>query len=802
MTNKDFFLSAQQEEDMDFLPIIPLNESEGQDDEIKIDKDLPILPLRNTVLFPGVVLPITVGRDKSIQAVNEAYKSDKLVGVIAQKDSNVEDPSVNDLQQVGTIARVVKLIKMPDGGTTVIIQGKKRFKITGITSEDPYFKANVSILDDDAITDQANFQALAGSIKDLASQIIQLSPNLPSEAAIILKNIENPAFLIHFVSNNLNADLSEKQKLLETQNLSQRAELLLTLLQRELQFAELKNKVTSKTRTEIDKQQRDYFLQQQMKSIKEELGGDSNDLEIQEMKKKAEAKKWPKVAAEMFKKGIEKLERMHPSTPDYSIVYNHVDLLLDLPWDECTVDQYDLKKAKKVLDQDHYGIDKVKDRILEYLAVLKLKGDMKSPILCFLGPPGIGKTSLGKSIAAALGRKYVRISLGGLHDESEIRGHRKTYIGAMPGRIIQSLRKVKSGNPVMILDEIDKVGSDFRGDPSSALLELLDPEQNHTFYDNYLELEYDLSKVLFIATANNIATIQPALRDRLEIVDLSGYAVEEKIEIAKRHLIPKQKQAHGLEKINFSIKDNVIRKLVEEYTRESGVRELDRMLASVMRSQAKEFAIKGVLKAQITPKDIERIMGKPRYSNEIYKSASIPGVAVGLAWTAVGGDILFIESMLTDGKGELKLTGNLGNVMKESAATALSYLQANAKKLSINPKDFSEKNIHIHVPEGAVPKDGPSAGITMLTAMSSAFTGRKVKPYLGMTGEITLRGVVLPVGGIKEKILAAKRAGMREIILCWQNEKDIKEINSGYIKGMQFHYVKNMQQVLELALTP
>jgi len=802
MTNKDFFLSAQQEEDMDFLPIIPLNESEGQDDEIKIDKDLPILPLRNTVLFPGVVLPITVGRDKSIQAVNEAYKSDKLVGVIAQKDSNVEDPSVNDLQQVGTIARVVKLIKMPDGGTTVIIQGKKRFKITGITSEDPYFKANVSILDDDAITDQANFQALAGSIKDLASQIIQLSPNLPSEAAIILKNIENPAFLIHFVSNNLNADLSEKQKLLETQNLSQRAELLLTLLQRELQFAELKNKVTSKTRTEIDKQQRDYFLQQQMKSIKEELGGDSNDLEIQEMKKKAEAKKWPKVAAEMFKKGIEKLERMHPSTPDYSIVYNHVDLLLDLPWDECTVDQYDLKKAKKVLDQDHYGIDKVKDRILEYLAVLKLKGDMKSPILCFLGPPGIGKTSLGKSIAAALGRKYVRISLGGLHDESEIRGHRKTYIGAMPGRIIQSLRKVKSGNPVMILDEIDKVGSDFRGDPSSALLELLDPEQNHTFYDNYLELEYDLSKVLFIATANNIATIQPALRDRLEIVDLSGYAVEEKIEIAKRHLIPKQKQAHGLEKINFSIKDNVVRKLVEEYTRESGVRELDRMLASVMRSQAKEFAIKGVLKAQITPKDIERIMGKPRYSNEIYKSASIPGVAVGLAWTAVGGDILFIESMLTDGKGELKLTGNLGNVMKESAATALSYLQANAKKLSINPKDFSEKNIHIHVPEGAVPKDGPSAGITMLTAMSSAFTGRKVKPYLGMTGEITLRGVVLPVGGIKEKILAAKRAGMREIILCWQNEKDIKEINSGYIKGMQFHYVKNMQQVLELALTP
>jgi ATP-dependent Lon protease len=797
--NNNLFLRSQ-EEDVDFLPIIPLNETESEEEVIDTDKDIPILPLRNTVLFPGVVLPITVGRDKSIQAVNEAYKADKLVGVIAQKDSNLEDPTVSDLQSVGTIAKVVKLIKMPDGGTTVIIQGKKRFKITAITSEEPFFKAKVSILNDEEIVDHVNFQALAGSIKDLATQIIQLSPNLPSEAAIILKNIENPAFLIHFVSNNLNADIAEKQKLLETQNLSQRAELLLTLLQRELQYAELKNKVTSKTRTELDKQQREYFLQQQMKSIKEELGGDSNDLEIQEMKKKAEGKKWSKAAAEMFKKGIEKLDRMHPSTPDYSVVYNHLDLLLDLPWEEYTQDQYDLKKAKKVLDHDHYGIDKIKERILEYLAVLKLKGDMKSPILCFLGPPGIGKTSLGKSIASALGRKYVRISLGGLHDESEIRGHRKTYIGAMPGRIIQSLRKVKSGNPVMILDEIDKVGTDFRGDPSSALLELLDPEQNHTFYDNYLELEYDLSKVLFIATANNIASIQPALRDRLEIIDLSGYAVEEKIEIAKRHLIPKQKTAHGLDKMNFLIRDAVLRKLIEEYTRESGVRELDRMLASVMRSQAKEVSLKGKLKPQITPKELERILGKPRYSNEIYKTAQIPGVAVGLAWTAVGGDILFIESMLTDGKGELKLTGNLGNVMKESAVTALSFLQSNAKKWGINPKDFIEKNIHVHVPEGAVPKDGPSAGITMLSAMASAFTGRKVRPYLGMTGEITLRGVVLPVGGIKEKILAAKRAGIKEIILCWQNEKDINEINAGYIKGMQFHYVKNMQQVIDLAL--
>ena len=799
MNENNLFLRAG-DEDVDFLPIIPLNEVEGDDEEMEIGEEIPILPLRNTVLFPGVVLPITVGRDKSIQAVNEAYKSNKLVGVLAQKDSNIEDPSVKDLEQIGTVAKVVKLIKMPDGGTTVIIQGKKRFQLNTITSEDPFFKAKITLLPEEAVPDTEQFRALAGSIKDLASQIIQLSPNLPSEAAIILKNIENPGFLIHFVSNNLNSEISEKQRLLETQNLTQRAELLMTLLQRELQYAELKNKVTSKTRTELDKQQREYFLHQQMKSIKEELGGDANDLEIQEMKKKGEAKKWSKAAAEMFQKGIEKLERMHPSTPDYSVVYNHLDLLLDLPWEEYTEDQYDLRKAKRILDHDHYGIDKVKERILEYLAVLKLKGDMKSPILCFLGPPGIGKTSLGKSIAAALGRKYVRISLGGLHDESEIRGHRKTYIGAMPGRILQSIRKVHTSNPVMILDEIDKVGSDFRGDPSSALLELLDPEQNHTFYDNYLELEYDLSKVLFIATANNIASIQPALRDRLEIIDLSGYAVEEKVEIAKRHLLPKQKAAHGLEKMNFKMSDPVIRKIVEDYTRESGVRELDRMLASVMRSQAKEYALKAKLKPTLTAKDIEKILGKPRYSNEIYKTVSMPGVTVGLAWTSVGGDILFIETTLMEGKGELRLTGNLGNVMKESASTALSYLQANARKLGIDAKDFQVKNVHIHVPEGAVPKDGPSAGITLLTSLASAFTGRKVKSHLAMTGEITLRGAVLPVGGIKEKILAARRAGIREVILCWQNEKDVTEINAGYVKGIQFHYVKTMQQVLDIAL--
>jgi len=645
-----------------------------------------------------------------------------------------------------------------------------------------------------------NFQAYLSTIKDLATQIIQLSPNFPSEAALILKNIESPLFLINFVSSNLNVELPEKQGLLSEHSITLRAEKLIQFLQQELQFVELKNKVTTKTRTEIDKQQRDYFLQQQLKSIKDELGGDPNERELADMKKKAEGKKWPEAAKKLFQTGLEKLERMHPSTPDYSVVYNHLDLLLDLPWQEYTDDNYDLKNAKKVLDADHYGMGKIKNRILEYLAVLKLKGDMKSPILCFLGPPGIGKTSLGKSIAHAIGRKYARVSLGGLHDESEIRGHRKTYIGAMPGRIIQSIRKVKTSNPVMILDEIDKIGSDHRGDPSSALLEVLDPEQNNSFYDNYLESEYDLSKTLFIATANDISQIQPALRDRLEIIDLSGYAVEEKVEIAKRHLLPKQKEAHGLDKVNFKIQDNVLEKVIEDYTRESGVRELDRQLASIMRYQAKELAYKHKVKPTVSKLDLHKILGQARYSNEIYKTVNMPGVAVGLAWTYVGGDILFIEALLSEGKGELKLTGNLGNVMKESASTALTYLQANAKKISVDPSLFTTKSIHIHVPEGAVPKDGPSAGVTMLTALSSAFTGRKVKPYLAMTGEITLRGQVLPVGGIKEKILAAKRAGMKEIILCWQNEKDVNEIDQTFIKGVSFYYVKNMQQVLDLAL--
>ncbi len=796
------FLFKGGEEDNEFIPLFSFNEQDVENEpELEIDTLLPILPLRNTVLFPGVVIPITVGRDKSIQAVKAAYNKDKFIGVVSQVDGNIEDPTPADLCKIGTVAKIIKMIKMQDGGTTIIIQGKKRFELLEMIEEDPFFKAEIKVLVEEVVKkEDQNFQAYLSTIKDLATQIIQLSPNFPSEAAMILKNIDSPLFLINFVSSNLNVELPQKQGLLEENNVRLRAERLIKFLQQELQFVELKNKVANKTRTEIDKQQRDYFLQQQLKSIKDELGGDSNDRELVEMKKKAELKKWPESAQKLFQNGLEKLERMHPSTPDYSVVYNHLDLLLDLPWNEYTDDNYDLKNAKKVLDLDHYGMGKIKNRILEYLAVLKIKGDMKSPILCFLGPPGIGKTSLGKSIAHAIGRKYIRVSLGGLHDESEIRGHRKTYIGAMPGRIIQSLRKVKTSNPVMILDEIDKIGNDHRGDPSSALLEVLDPEQNHSFYDNYLESEYDLSKTLFIATANDISRIQPALRDRLEIIDLSGYAVEEKVEIAKRHLLPKQRSAHGLDKINFKVQDTVLEKVIEDYTRESGVRELDRQLASIMRYQAKELAYKHKVKPTVTKADIIKILGHPKYSNEIYKTVNMPGVAVGLAWTYVGGDILFIEVLLADGKGGLKLTGNLGNVMKESVDTALTYLQANAKKIGVDPVLFTTKAIHVHVPEGAVPKDGPSAGITMLTALTSAFTGRKVKPYLAMTGEITLRGQVLPVGGIKEKILAAKRSGMKEIIMCWQNEKDVNEIDQTFIKGLKFHYVKNMQQVLDLAL--
>ncbi len=788
------------EDEMDFIPIIPLNESDTDELPDKIPDELALLPLRNTVLFPGVVLPITVGRDKSIQAVNDAYSGEKLIGVIAQKDSNIETPQPGDLESVGTIARIVKLIKMPDGGTTVIIQGRNKFQVNTITTSEPYFKAKVSLIEDIPAPSDNEFEAHISNIKDLATNIIQQSPNLPSEATLILKNIEKPSFLIHFVSSNLNTTIQDKQRLLELRDVRERAVSLLALLQKELQFVQLKNKVTDKTRTELDKQQREYFLQQQLKSIREELGGDGNSQEIKELQKKAELKKWPASAKQAFDKGIEKLERMHPSTPDYSVIYNHVDFMLELPWGTYTEDHYDLLEARRTLDKDHYGMAKIKERILEYLAVLKLKGDMKSPILCFLGPPGIGKTSLGKSIAGALGRKYIRLSLGGIHDESEIRGHRKTYIGAMPGRILQSLRKANSSNPVIVLDEIDKVGNDFRGDPASALLEVLDPEQNNNFYDNYLELEYDLSKVMFIATANTLQTIQPALRDRLEIIDLTGYAIEEKIEIAKRHLVPKQKELHGLKKNSFRISDKTLQKLITDYTRESGVRELDRQLAAIMRHQAKRLAMNEGLDPSLSPDDLAVVLGKPKYSNDLYKTVNMAGVAVGLAWTYVGGDILFIETILSDGKGDLSLTGNLGNVMKESATTALSYLKSNASKYGIDPVLFQKKNIHIHVPEGATPKDGPSAGITMMSSITSALTGRRIKPYLAMTGEITLRGRVLPVGGIKEKILAARRAGLKEIILCKQNDKDVAEVEPAFIKGLNFHYVEKMEEVLKIAL--
>lgn len=689
---------------------------------------------------------------------------------------------------------------MPDGNTTIFIMGRMRFEIDQYTQEDPYLKAKVRYLDDTFPREDNEFEAMIASVKDMAERIIALSPNIPVETGMMLRNIENYSFLVHFIASNLETKLPEKQALLEQNDVKIRTHRLLELLQADLQLAELKNEITTKTRGEIDKQQREYFLQQQLKSINEELGGEGNEREIKDLQKRAETKKWTDAAKEAFRKGIGKLERMHPSSPDYSVVYNHLDLMLDLPWGEYTEDKYDLKKALKVLDADHYSMEKIKERILEYLAVLKLKGDLKSPILCFVGPPGIGKTSLGQSIANAINRKYVRLSLGGLHDESELRGHRKTYIGAMPGRIIQSLRKVQSSNPVFILDEIDKIGKDFRGDPSSALLEILDPEQNHTFYDNYLEMEYDLSKVLFIATANSLNEIQPALRDRLEIIQLSGYSVEEKTEIAKRHLLPKQKTAHGLDKVPVKYTPSILQSIIKSYTRESGVRELDRQLAAVMRAIAKAVAMEDKKAAVIDHALIEKALGKPRYTNELYQKSNPPGVAVGLAWTYVGGEILFIETSLSKGKGALTLTGNLGNVMKESASTALSYLKAHADLYKIPHSRFEESNIHIHVPEGAVPKDGPSAGITMLSALVSAFTGRRLKPFLAMTGEITLRGQVLPVGGIKEKVLAAKRAGIKEILLCEQNRKDVEDINPEFIKGIKFSYVGEMSEVLEKAL--
>ena len=798
--NRQIF--ASNEDDMELMPIVPLTEEElSDDDKKKLPTDLIVLPLRNMVLFPNVVIPITVSRDKSIKALQDAEGLGKYIGVLAQLDPKVDNPAASDLSAVGTVAQVIKQIRMPDNSITLFIRGLMRFSVKGWVQEEPYFKATVQYHDDLVPVMDDEFQALVSSVRDMAEQIMRKSSNVPPEAGIILKNIENISFLNHFIASNLNCETSDKQALLEEHDFKQRTENLLRLLHVELQHVDLKNKITDKTKGELDKQQREYFLNQQLKAIKDELGGDTNDREIRDMKKRGEDKTWPEAAKEMFNKGIERLERMHPSTPDYSITFNHLDLMLDLPWNEYTKDVYDIQKARKVLDNDHYGMDKIKDRILEYLAVLKLKGDMKSPILCFIGPPGIGKTSLGKSIANAIGRKYVRFSLGGVHDESELRGHRKTYIGAMPGRVIQSIRKVNSSNPVFILDEIDKIGRDFRGDPSSALLEILDPEQNNSFYDNYLELEYDLSKVLFIATANSLQDIQPALRDRLEIIDLSGYAVEEKTEIAKKHLIPKQKEAHGLKKYSIKMGVPAIVKLIQEYTRESGVRELERQFASIMRNLAMQAATEEHLKSfDVDGETIETILGKPKYTNDLYNKTNPPGVAVGLAWTYVGGEILFIETLLSAGKGGLTLTGNLGQVMKESASTAFSFIQAHAEEWGLAADTFEKHAVHIHVPEGAVPKDGPSAGITMLTSIVSAFTGKRVKPYLAMTGEITLRGQVLPVGGIKEKILAAKRAGMKEIILCAQNEKDVLEINPTFIKGLQFHYVSNMMDVLQLAL--
>jgi ATP-dependent Lon protease len=801
MNFREIIFNNNADNDMEFMPIVPLGEVEMEEQEKKdLPKDIPVIALRNTVLFPNVVLPITVSREKSVKAIADATKNGGLIGVLAQKDQNNEDPETGDIHSTGTIAKIVKQIKMPDGNTTIFIMGRMRFEIEKYTQEDPYLKATVKYLDDQFPKEDKEFEAMIASVKDMAERIISLSPNIPVETGMMLRNIENYSFLVHFIASNLETKLPEKQALLEENDVKIRTHRLIELLQGDLQMAELKNEITNKTRGEIDKQQREYFLQQQLKSINEELGGEGNEREVKDLQKRAETKKWNQTAKDAFKKGIGKLERMHPNSPDYSVVYNHLDLLLDLPWGEYTEDKYDLKKALKVLDGDHYSMEKIKERILEYLAVLKLKGDLKSPILCFVGPPGIGKTSLGQSIANAVNRKYVRLSLGGLHDESELRGHRKTYIGAMPGRIIQSLRKVKTSNPVFILDEIDKIGKDFRGDPSSALLEILDPEQNNTFYDNYLEMEYDLSKVLFIATANSINDIQPALRDRLEIIQLSGYSVEEKTEIAKRHLFPKQKKAHGLDKVNIKYTPTILQHLIKSYTRESGVRELDRQLAAIMRSIARQVAMDDKMSANVDMKLIEKALGKPKYTNELYQKANPPGVAVGLAWTYVGGEILFIESSLSKGKGGLTLTGNLGNVMKESASTALSYLKAHAEQYKIEHNRFDETNIHIHVPEGAVPKDGPSAGVTMLSALTSAFTGRKVKPFLAMTGEITLRGQVLPVGGIKEKVLAAKRAGIKEILMCEQNRKDVEDINPEFIKGVKFIYVNEMHEVLDKAL--
>lgn len=790
------------DEDGDFLPLISMEEEDESQLNDTFPEVLPILPLKNTVLFPGIVIPITVGRDKSIKAVNKAYDEGRLVAVLSQRDGNVEDPGVEDLYTVGTIARILKILRMPDGTTTAILQGRKRFVLAEVTRKSPYMEGRVRLLEYKRPDNKLEFEALTSSILDLAKQIIELSPNIPSEAMVMLRNINNSSFLLNFIASNLGAKLHIKQQILEIDDLGEKADIILRQMNGELQLLELKDQIENKVRGDIEKQQRDYFLNQQLKTIQEELGQTPQEEEVDEMSIKAKKKKWSKEAEDTFHKEMARLRRMNPQAAEYSVQMNYLELLLDLPWNEYTKDNFNLKKVKAVLDKDHFGLEKVKERILEHLAVLKLKGDMKAPILCLVGPPGVGKTSLGKSVSRALKRQFVRMSLGGLHDESEIRGHRKTYIGAMPGRIIQSLKKAKAGNPVFILDEIDKVGKDFRGDPSSALLEVLDPEQNSTFHDNYLEVEYDLSKVLFIATANSLSTIQPALLDRMEIIEISGYSIEEKIEISKRHLIPEQLLEHGLKATDIKLKSEVIGHMIQYYTRESGVRSLSRVIAGVMRHIAKKVAMEESYNVTVKVEELNEILGPTHFSQDMYREVHSPGVAVGLAWTSVGGEILFIESSLSKGKGKLTLTGNLGDVMKESASTALSFIKAHSEAIGIVPEAFEEFDVHVHVPEGAIPKDGPSAGVTMLSALSSLFTRRPVKPYLAMTGEITLRGRVLPVGGIKEKMLAAKRAGMKEIILCKDNKKHVDEIPKAYIEGMTFHYVDRMEEVLEKALVP
>jgi ATP-dependent Lon protease len=803
--NKNYFGALgntddfEDKEGSDLFPLFSKSE-EKESNKLLVPESLPILPIRNTVLFPGIVFPITVGRDKSIKLIKDANKGDKTIGVFAQQNPETEEPQINDLHTIGTMAQIIKVLRMPDGNTTVIIQGKRKISLGEVISTEPYLIATVNPIEIEEDANDKELQALISGIKETATENIELSPNIPSEANFALRNIDSHNFLISFIASNLNITLSEKQAILNANTIKERANMVFEHLIRENQMLKIKDQIQSKVKVDIDKQQKEYFLQQQIRAIQEELGQESPDKEIESLRDRGFKKKWSKEIHQAFNKELDKLLRINPASPDYSVSLNYAQTLLDLPWSEYTKDNLDIKKAKKILDADHFGLEKVKQRILEYLAVIKLKGDLKSPIICLYGPPGVGKTSLGKSIAKAIGRKYVRVSLGGLHDEAEIRGHRKTYIGAMPGRIIQNLKKVKSSNPVFVLDEIDKVGTDFKGDPSSALLEVLDPEQNSTFHDNYLELDYDLSKVMFVATANSLDTIQPALLDRMEIIEISGYTVEEKIQIAQKYLIPKQRLMHGLKATQFKLSDTVLEHVIEEYTRESGVRNLEKKIASLVRHNAMRIASKETVNAALELSDIERILGVDKLEKEIYQDNETAGVVTGLAWSPVGGSILFVESTLTKGKGHMTLTGKLGDVMKESATTAMTYLKANADYLNIDYKEFEQWDTHIHFPAGAIPKDGPSAGITILTSLASLFTQRKVKPFLAMTGEITLRGRVLPVGGIKEKILAAKRAGIQTVIMCKDNQKDVDDIPAQYLKGLSFHYVSNMLEVLDFAL--